>query len=390
MPFNALTKDMQFGTLSALISAGATTLTLVAGQGARFDAIASGSVVNLLIIDFNSSQNANYNRFEEVQATLLSGDTLTIVRAQNGTSAQQFPINSADNPALVKVFVADSFPNLRRFVQGQGAIIQATAPTLTSESPEVLVLTPVAPITLALPTTGVWAGRRFKIINLGSAANTITVNASGGTTVGVIPGGQNLELCAYQDAPTTNAHWGSPSSAIAPGGGSAIYVFPDIANRTIKVNGVDQNSYVSATGTAGTDNTAMTIPAPAQVTLKANSLNAAKRGIRITAAIGASGAGLGATLYLGTAGSTGDLALSAAITAQTGLPIKLTADVYFIDATHVNSISFNFAAGAGSTTLNANGTTNINNAADMKITIGQQMQANTHLIVYSIFVEVLG
>jgi hypothetical protein len=214
MPLAQITKPMSFGTLAGAITSGATSITVGSGQGGRFDAIASGKYLRGILIDFNTSQNSNYNRFEVVKLTLLAGDTFTVARGQEGTAAQAFPINAADSASLVKLFVGDTVLQLKEIAMGGGALIQATAPTLTVDSPRVLILTPVAPITVTLPTANICAGWSYLIVNLGTAANTITVNASGGTTVLVLQGLLNAEVCAYQDTPTTNAHWGPRSTRL--------------------------------------------------------------------------------------------------------------------------------------------------------------------------------
>ncbi|MDE2096896.1 MAG: hypothetical protein KGL39_06575, partial [Patescibacteria group bacterium] len=162
MPLAKLSKPMAFGQLSSPVTSGAVSLTLATGQGARFDAMAAGETMDLMIRDLNASQAQVYDSFTIVRATALSGDTFTIgAWGIDGTNSHNFPLTSGDSPGLVVVELANTLGNLRRFVHGQGALIQATAPTLTSESPENLILTPVADIIQALPTTNVWAGRKF-------------------------------------------------------------------------------------------------------------------------------------------------------------------------------------------------------------------------------------
>src|SRR5688572_7712500 len=73
-----------FGTLASGISSGATSLTLTAGQGARFPA-ADG-------VDdyFYATLVDTSNNLEIVKVTDRSTDTLTIVRGQDGTSARAY------------------------------------------------------------------------------------------------------------------------------------------------------------------------------------------------------------------------------------------------------------------------------------------------------------
>lgn len=70
------------GTLSASISAVATTLTLQAGEGAEYPALGAGDWFPLVL-----EEGAAY---EIVRVTARAADTLTIVRGQEGTTAASF------------------------------------------------------------------------------------------------------------------------------------------------------------------------------------------------------------------------------------------------------------------------------------------------------------
>lgn len=196
----------QFGVLASSITSGATSITLASGQGARFDSFSAGDVSYAVIID---EHETSYARFEFVKITARAGDVLTVERGKLGTSGIAFPIGVGD-PSEVKVAVSDNIGNLLAMVDGGGAIIQATAPTLTAFSARNVILNPAAPITVALPTTDVWAGLKFNFVNLGT--DTITINASGGGKVLDLPAGRNVVLSANQDAPTTAAHWSLPAT----------------------------------------------------------------------------------------------------------------------------------------------------------------------------------
>ena len=80
-----LFKNNASAVLAASATNVATTLTLVAGQGARFPAPAGGDffLLTLLGIDGNGAENA----WEIVKVTARAVDTLTVVRAQEGTAA---------------------------------------------------------------------------------------------------------------------------------------------------------------------------------------------------------------------------------------------------------------------------------------------------------------
>lgn len=163
------------------------------------------------------------------------------------------------------------------------------------------------------------------------------------------------------------------------------------AAKNNSISGVDLASYVSATGTAGADNTAQIVKS---LTLKANSMNALGRGIRVCVFFTSSAATVITTvLRLGTAGTTADqtIAATGAINGSSG--VYLTADVLFSAAgtIHAFGAAFNNLAGTlAATVLNANASTNIANGSDMIISVGQSAAVATHITVYAIRVEQLG
>jgi hypothetical protein len=70
-----------YATLAAGIDAVAVSMTLTTGQGVRFGTIEAGSKVRVAMID------AANNVSEIIYVTAITGDTLTIVRAQDGSTA---------------------------------------------------------------------------------------------------------------------------------------------------------------------------------------------------------------------------------------------------------------------------------------------------------------
>ena len=75
-----------FGELNADINNSVTTIVLKSGNGARFPSLAGSQYFYATLIDTN-------NNLEIVKATARSSDTLTVVRAQDGTSARSFVAN---------------------------------------------------------------------------------------------------------------------------------------------------------------------------------------------------------------------------------------------------------------------------------------------------------
>jgi hypothetical protein len=72
-----------FGTLAAGINSSATSITLTTGQGARFPTLSAGDYFYATLVDTS-------NNLEIVKCTARSTDVLTVVRAQEGTTARSY------------------------------------------------------------------------------------------------------------------------------------------------------------------------------------------------------------------------------------------------------------------------------------------------------------
>lgn len=72
-----------FGTLAAGINSSATSITLTTGQGARFPTLGAGDYFYATLIDTS-------NNLEIVKVTARSTDVLTVVRAQESTTARAY------------------------------------------------------------------------------------------------------------------------------------------------------------------------------------------------------------------------------------------------------------------------------------------------------------
>ena len=79
------------GTLSAAITSIATSLTLQTGQGAKFPALSGGNTFTVTLVGLTSTVETSW---EIVLVTALTGDTMTIVRAQEGGTALAWPIST--------------------------------------------------------------------------------------------------------------------------------------------------------------------------------------------------------------------------------------------------------------------------------------------------------
>ena len=78
-----------YGSLASGISDAATSFVLATGQGARFPNPTNGDyfLITLVAIDGGGAESA----WEIVQVTARSTDTLTVVRAQEGTTGATWP-----------------------------------------------------------------------------------------------------------------------------------------------------------------------------------------------------------------------------------------------------------------------------------------------------------
>lgn len=74
-----------FGTLAVGISDSDTAITLQAGQGSRFPTIASGEYFYATLINVS-------NQLEIIKVTARVGDVLTVVRAQDGSTATSYVV----------------------------------------------------------------------------------------------------------------------------------------------------------------------------------------------------------------------------------------------------------------------------------------------------------
>jgi hypothetical protein len=72
-----------FGTLAAGINSSATSITLTTGQGARFPTLGAGDYFYATLVDTS-------NNLEIVKCTARSTDVLTVVRAQESTTARAY------------------------------------------------------------------------------------------------------------------------------------------------------------------------------------------------------------------------------------------------------------------------------------------------------------
>lgn len=103
MPTTELWTNNPRSTLAAGINDSALSLTVATGEGARFPNPGANQYFNVTLVDTSGN-------YEIVKVTARSSDTLTIVRAQQGTSARAFVLGDTVSLRVTK-------NTLERFVQ---------------------------------------------------------------------------------------------------------------------------------------------------------------------------------------------------------------------------------------------------------------------------------
>lgn len=156
-------------TIAGAISAGATSVNLAAGTGALFPNPATGQY---FVLTFVSQSSATI--YEIVNVTARSGDTLTIVRGQEGTTALAW--NAGDTAA--NYWSAGSAGAMVQVAQLQQQAGNYAADTGAANAYSV-VLSPVPASLASIVGTPI----RVKIANTNTGASTLNVNGLGATVI---------------------------------------------------------------------------------------------------------------------------------------------------------------------------------------------------------------
>lgn len=156
-------------TIAGAISTGATSVNLAAGTGTMFPHPGAGQY---FILTFVSQSSATV--YEIVNVTAVSGDTLTIVRGQEGTAALAW--NAGDTAA--NYWTAASANAMVQVAQLQQQAGNYAADT-GAVNAYAVTLTP-APASLA---SIIGSPIRVKIANTNTGASTLAVNGLGATVI---------------------------------------------------------------------------------------------------------------------------------------------------------------------------------------------------------------
>lgn len=167
-------------TLAGPIASNATTMNVAAGTGSLFPAPTAGQAFAVTLTKAGDLTGLTLN--EIVYVTARSGDTFTITRAQEGTSAKAW--SAGDN---VQNFWTAG--NATAMVQEAELQLQPGnyAAATGSANAQTVAITPV-PASLALITG---APIRFKAVATNTGTTTLTVTGAGTATI-INPDGTNL------------------------------------------------------------------------------------------------------------------------------------------------------------------------------------------------------
>jgi hypothetical protein len=168
------------GALASSITTSSTTITLTTGAGAQFPAITGSNYFYATLTDSS-------NNLEIVKVTARASDVLTVVRAQEGTTARAYAaadklelrVTAAVMNALPQLAADQTFSGVNTFstplavtsggtgtttATGSGALVLATSPTLVTPA-------------LGTPASGTLTNCTFPTLNQN------TTGTSGGIAV---------------------------------------------------------------------------------------------------------------------------------------------------------------------------------------------------------------
>jgi hypothetical protein len=163
-----IASDNAITTLGSSLSSTATSLTVATGTGALFPALSGG---NFFLVTLWTQGNATQIPNEIVKVTAITGDTMTIVRGQEGTTPSNW--NVGDN--VSNQWTSGSLATFAQQVDVQAQAGNYAADTGTANAGAV-ALTPA--VTALSQLVGVPI-RVLKQANANTGAYTLNVNALG-------------------------------------------------------------------------------------------------------------------------------------------------------------------------------------------------------------------
>jgi len=229
-------------TLAAPISSTATTATLASGTGSLFPSPSTGQAFKLT---FTDAATGLLN--EIVLCTARSGDTVTIVRGQEGTTAQSWLANDLAG----MYFTAGTINNNIQIDQSQIGTYNTATATGTANA-----LTATIPSNLNYIPTNFTFTLQAAAANTGAATLNLTI---GSTLTGAKPivKSNNQPLIAGDIANAGYPMW----LAWSPVYGAYVLMNPGTGESTaLSPAQLQQQYYTYAVATGGSDTIAVTIP----------------------------------------------------------------------------------------------------------------------------------
>lgn len=256
-----------WGILSVAMNAAITSVTVQTGQGARFPALAAGSINWFYITLIDTSGN------EEIcKVTATSGDTFTVIRGVDGSTALSFAAGCRVELRMVAAIYNDYITYTNNLV---AAAATATANAATAALNAFKLLLPFGTIVIwAGNTTNIPAGWHlcdgtagtpdFRDRFIVGAGLSYGVGAAGGVAVYSLSGAQ-LPFHTHGVNDPTHAHgvsdpWhghgvGDPGHAHGPGGGGSFWADRSGAGDiNLNITGGGTDAYLSGVTTNNASN----------------------------------------------------------------------------------------------------------------------------------------
>lgn len=243
-----LWKDNAYALLAAGITAVATSVTVAAGQGDRFPAVAGP---DYFLLTFQN--DAGVKEVVKVTARTAGSDVMTIVRAQDGTTAQAWNTNDVTALRLTASAMSD-------------LVTLSDAQTLTNKTLGATVIAENS-AAAALRITQIGTGHALLVEDSASPDSTpFVIQADGRVGIGTLSLGAQTQLQALSPVDSTAAYvFGSGSKAVRLGskGTGAVVQGVDVTGvgsfQPLHVNGSEVHVgpdgllslYINSTGQVG-------------------------------------------------------------------------------------------------------------------------------------------
>lgn len=182
---NILIKNNAFGFLAAAVSATDTGLQLQAGNGGNFPAVGSNEY-------FYATMQATSGAVEIVKVVGRAADVLTVVRAQEGTSALAFAAGSRIELRVTAQSIRDIAAQFDSYIQAvtptNGFSVAVDTSTDGVAHSTWLLLTPASALTsgtIVLPAGGDRFNGQWVTVTTSNQITGLVVSGNGATVSGV-------------------------------------------------------------------------------------------------------------------------------------------------------------------------------------------------------------